>query len=97
MCCAEPQIPSGPPPPPPRFPFLGCSQPLTPCPPPPQGPPTFLGCHGKNILLSNGNRTATRVSSYNQGLVLVGQPLPPGRLFQVPPLSRAANGSPALL
>ncbi|XP_029862622.1 LOW QUALITY PROTEIN: neuralized-like protein 4 [Aquila chrysaetos chrysaetos] len=48
-----------------------------------KGPPTFLGCHGKNILLSNGNRTATRVSSYNQGLVLVGQPLPPGRLFQV--------------
>ncbi|XP_071275212.1 neuralized-like protein 4 isoform X3 [Agelaius tricolor] len=47
------------------------------------GPPTFLGCHGKNILLSNGARTATRVSSYNQGLVLVGQPLPPGRLFQV--------------
>ncbi|KAM6184275.1 LOW QUALITY PROTEIN: neuralized-like protein 4, partial [Sarcoramphus papa] len=41
------------------------------------GPPTFLGCHGKNILLSNGNRTATRVSSYNQGLVVVGQPLPP--------------------
>ncbi|OWK50327.1 Neuralized-like protein 4 [Lonchura striata] len=48
-----------------------------------KGPPTFLGCHGKNILLSNGGRTATRVSSYNQGLVLVGQPLPPGRLFQV--------------
>ncbi|KAM7004274.1 neuralized-like protein 4 [Passerculus sandwichensis] len=47
------------------------------------GPPTFLGCHGKNIELSNGARTATRVSSYNQGLVLVGQPLPPGRLFQV--------------
>ncbi|GAB0201214.1 neuralized-like protein 4 [Grus japonensis] len=48
-----------------------------------KGPPTFLGCHGKNILLSNGNRTATRVSSYNQGLVVVGQPLPPGRLFQI--------------
>ncbi|XP_039580188.1 neuralized-like protein 4, partial [Passer montanus] len=48
-----------------------------------QGPPTFLGCHGRNILLSNGARTATRVSSYNQGLVLVGPPLPPGRLFQV--------------
>uniref|UniRef100_A0A8B9N543 NHR domain-containing protein n=1 Tax=Accipiter nisus TaxID=211598 RepID=A0A8B9N543_9AVES len=61
---------------------LPSPQPLTPC-VPPQGPPTFLGCHGKNILLSNGNRTATRVSSYNQGLVLVGQPLPPGRLFQV--------------
>ncbi|XP_066065058.1 neuralized-like protein 4, partial [Chamaea fasciata] len=67
--------------------------PPAPLPPPPipdsrfsprsQGPPTFLGCHGKNILLSNGARTATRVSSYNQGLVLVGQPLPPGRLFQV--------------
>ncbi|KAM6389919.1 LOW QUALITY PROTEIN: neuralized-like protein 4, partial [Rhynochetos jubatus] len=51
-------------------------------PPIPWGPPTFLGSHGKNILLSNGNRTAARVSSYNQGLVVVGQPLPPGRLFQ---------------
>ncbi|XP_053789184.1 neuralized-like protein 4, partial [Vidua chalybeata] len=47
------------------------------------GPPRFLGCHGRNILLSNGGRTAARVSSYNQGLVLVGPPLPPGRLFQV--------------
>ncbi|XP_064357225.1 neuralized-like protein 4 [Dromaius novaehollandiae] len=50
---------------------------------PAPAPPTFLETHGKNILLSNGNRTATRVASYNQGLVVVGQPLPPGRLFQV--------------
>uniref|UniRef100_A0A8D2LDW4 NHR domain-containing protein n=1 Tax=Varanus komodoensis TaxID=61221 RepID=A0A8D2LDW4_VARKO len=42
----------------------------------------FLENHGKNILLSNGNLTATRVSSYNQGIVVVAQPLPPQRLFQ---------------
>uniref|UniRef100_A0A452RIF7 Neuralized-like protein 4 n=1 Tax=Ursus americanus TaxID=9643 RepID=A0A452RIF7_URSAM len=35
----------------------------------------FLENHGKNILLSNGNRTATRVASYNQGIVVVNQPL----------------------
>ncbi|XP_025890362.1 neuralized-like protein 4, partial [Nothoprocta perdicaria] len=44
---------------------------------------TFLESHGKNIQLSNGNLTATRVASYNQGIVVVGQPLPPGHLFQV--------------
>ncbi|KAJ7313244.1 hypothetical protein JRQ81_004526 [Phrynocephalus forsythii] len=42
----------------------------------------FLENHGKNILLSNGNRTATRVSSYNQGIVVVAQPLPQQQLFQ---------------
>uniref|UniRef100_A0A670Z775 Neuralized-like protein 4 n=1 Tax=Pseudonaja textilis TaxID=8673 RepID=A0A670Z775_PSETE len=42
----------------------------------------FLENHGKNILLSNGNLTATRVSSYNQGIVVVAQPLPPQQLFQ---------------
>uniref|UniRef100_A0A8V0XDZ8 Neuralized E3 ubiquitin protein ligase 4 n=1 Tax=Gallus gallus TaxID=9031 RepID=A0A8V0XDZ8_CHICK len=51
--------------------------------PSPTAPPTLQGSHGRNILLSNGNRTATRVASYNQGLVLLGQPLPPGKLFQV--------------
>uniref|UniRef100_A0A8C4MRW6 Neuralized-like protein 4 n=1 Tax=Equus asinus asinus TaxID=83772 RepID=A0A8C4MRW6_EQUAS len=35
----------------------------------------FLENHGKNILLSNGNRTATRVASYNQGIVVINQPL----------------------
>lgn len=43
----------------------------------------FLENHGKNILLSNGNLTATRVASYNQGIVVIAQPLPPGQLFQV--------------
>nr|XP_034992887.1 LOW QUALITY PROTEIN: neuralized-like protein 4 [Zootoca vivipara] len=42
----------------------------------------FLENHGKNILLSNSNLTATRVSSYNQGIVVVAQPLPPQQLFQ---------------
>ncbi|XP_054850527.1 neuralized-like protein 4 [Eublepharis macularius] len=42
----------------------------------------FLENHGKNILLSNGSLTATRVSSYNQGIVVVAQPLPPQQLFQ---------------
>ncbi|CAM2110649.1 unnamed protein product [Caretta caretta] len=43
----------------------------------------FLENHGKNILLSNGNLTATRVASYNQGIVVIAQPLPQGQLFQV--------------
>ncbi|XP_041093378.1 neuralized-like protein 4 isoform X2 [Polyodon spathula] len=43
----------------------------------------FLENHGKNILLSNQNRTATRVSSYNQGLLVTNQPLPQQQLFQV--------------
>lgn len=43
----------------------------------------FLENHGKNILLSNGNRTATRVASYNQGVVVIGQPLVPQLLVQV--------------
>ncbi|XP_011908563.1 PREDICTED: neuralized-like protein 4 isoform X2 [Cercocebus atys] len=48
-------------------------------------PPTleFLENHGKNILLSNGNRTATRVASYNQGIVVINQPLVPQLLVQV--------------
>ncbi|MEJ1273153.1 neuralized E3 ubiquitin protein ligase 4 [Cricetulus griseus] len=43
----------------------------------------FLENHGKNILLSNGNRTATRVASYNQGIVVISQPLVPHLLVQV--------------
>lgn len=43
----------------------------------------FLENHGKNILLSNSRLTASRVSSYNQGIVVVAQPLPPQQLFQV--------------
>ncbi|XP_073091011.1 neuralized-like protein 4 isoform X1 [Manis javanica] len=43
----------------------------------------FLENHGKNILLSNGNRTASRVASYNQGIVVVSQPLVPQLLVQV--------------
>lgn len=43
----------------------------------------FLENHGKNILLSNGNRTATRVASYNQGIVVINQPLVPQLLVQV--------------
>ncbi|XP_035889002.1 neuralized-like protein 4 isoform X2 [Phyllostomus discolor] len=42
----------------------------------------FLENHGKNILLSNGNRTATRVASYNQGIVVISQPLVPQLLVQ---------------
>ncbi|XP_053318739.1 LOW QUALITY PROTEIN: neuralized-like protein 4 [Spea bombifrons] len=43
----------------------------------------FMANHGKNILLSRGNRTATRVSSYNQGIVVLTPPLPRLSLFQV--------------
>ena len=43
----------------------------------------FLENHGKNILLSNGNRIATRVASYNQGIVVINQPLVPQLLVQV--------------
>jgi hypothetical protein len=58
----------------------------------------FLENHGKNILLSNGNCTATRVASYNQGIVVISQPLVPQLLVQVclPPsaglLSRVIQG-----
>ncbi|XP_074839129.1 neuralized-like protein 4 isoform X2 [Carettochelys insculpta] len=58
----------------------------TPCEHEVPGPPAameFLENHGKNILLSNGNLTATRVASYNQGIVVMAQPLPPGQLFQI--------------
>ncbi|KAG9460874.1 hypothetical protein GDO78_018982, partial [Eleutherodactylus coqui] len=43
----------------------------------------FMGNHGKNIQLSHGNRSATRVCSYNQGIVVLAQPLPRLFLFQV--------------
>ncbi|XP_066578654.1 neuralized-like protein 4 isoform X2 [Amia ocellicauda] len=45
-------------------------------------PVTFLENHGKNIQLSNRNLTASRVSSYNQGLLVTAQPLPRQQLFQ---------------
>lgn len=43
---------------------------------------TFLENHGKNIQLSNQNLTATRVSSYNQGLLVTAHALPRLQLFQ---------------
>ncbi|XP_064408911.1 LOW QUALITY PROTEIN: neuralized-like protein 4 [Latimeria chalumnae] len=46
-------------------------------------PMEFMENHGKNILLSNGNLTATRTASYNQGLVGTARPLPRQHLFQV--------------
>lgn len=62
----------------------------------------FLENHGKNIVLSNGNRTATRVASYNQGIVVVSQPLVPQLLVQVGlasssrlPLLRVTQGQPS--
>lgn len=61
----------------------------------------FLENHGKNILLSNGNRTATRVASYNQGIVVVSQPLVPQLLVQVglsslSPATRSGDPGPIL-
>uniref|UniRef100_A0AAY4AVE8 Neuralized-like protein 4 n=1 Tax=Denticeps clupeoides TaxID=299321 RepID=A0AAY4AVE8_9TELE len=44
---------------------------------------TFMENHGKNIQLSNQNLTASRVCSYNQGLLVTAQPLPRQQLFQV--------------
>ncbi|XP_038624144.1 neuralized-like protein 4 [Tachyglossus aculeatus] len=61
-------------------------EPGSPCAPEiPSIPPAleFLENHGKNILLSNGNLTATRVASYNQGIVVIGRPLGPQQLIQV--------------
>nr|XP_014345078.1 PREDICTED: neuralized-like protein 4 [Latimeria chalumnae] len=46
-------------------------------------PMEFMENHGKNILLSNGNLTATRTASYNQGLVGTARPLPRQHLFQI--------------
>uniref|UniRef100_A0AAY4AR94 Neuralized-like protein 4 n=1 Tax=Denticeps clupeoides TaxID=299321 RepID=A0AAY4AR94_9TELE len=43
---------------------------------------TFMENHGKNIQLSNQNLTASRVCSYNQGLLVTAQPLPRQQLFQ---------------
>ncbi|KAL5014249.1 hypothetical protein ScPMuIL_008519 [Solemya velum] len=43
----------------------------------------FHSNHGKNILLSNGGMLAQRTASYNQGLVIVSQPLSKNKLFQV--------------
>ncbi|XP_064438610.1 neuralized-like protein 4 isoform X2 [Mirounga angustirostris] len=54
----------------------------------------FLENHGKNILLSNGNRTATRVASYNQGIVVINQPLVPQLLVQWSPFPPGADRFP---
>ncbi|XP_072315152.1 neuralized-like protein 4 isoform X4 [Eucyclogobius newberryi] len=43
---------------------------------------TFLENHGKNIQLTNQSLSASRVSSYNQGLLVTAQPLPRQQLFQ---------------
>ncbi|XP_072447616.1 neuralized-like protein 4 isoform X4 [Chiloscyllium punctatum] len=43
----------------------------------------FMENHGRNILLSNSGHTATRVASYNQGVVASAQPLPRQLLFQI--------------
>ncbi|XP_067828155.1 neuralized-like protein 4 isoform X3 [Heptranchias perlo] len=43
----------------------------------------FMENHGRNILLSNEGHTATRVASYNQGVVASAQPLPRQLLFKI--------------
>ncbi|XP_077998138.1 neuralized-like protein 4 [Glandiceps talaboti] len=43
----------------------------------------FQENHGKNIQLRNGNLTACRTASYNQGVVVSSKPLPKMHLFQV--------------
>lgn len=39
--------------------------------------------HGRNIQLGDGCRTAKRIASYNQGVVISSRPLPREQLFQV--------------
>jgi len=39
--------------------------------------------HGKNVVLSDGGRTAERTSSYNHAIVISHQPLRPAQLFRV--------------
>jgi neuralized-like protein 4 len=41
------------------------------------------GLHGKNILLGDGDKSAERISSYNQAVVISRRPLLPGQLFRV--------------
>ena len=43
----------------------------------------FHSNHGKNIMLSDGQRTARRTASYNQGVVVSSLPLPRNRLLEV--------------
>ncbi|XP_076451881.1 neuralized-like protein 4 isoform X3 [Babylonia areolata] len=43
----------------------------------------FHGNHGKNIMLSEGQRTARRTASYNQGVVVSSLPLPRNHLMEV--------------
>ncbi|XP_024082725.1 neuralized-like protein 4 isoform X2 [Cimex lectularius] len=46
-------------------------------------PHVFHECHGRNVQVSESRLAAKRVSSYNQGLVLMSRPLQRGMLFQV--------------
>ncbi|XP_038642637.1 neuralized-like protein 4 [Scyliorhinus canicula] len=43
----------------------------------------FMENHGRNILLSSNGHTASRVASYNQGVVASAHPLPRQLLFQI--------------
>ncbi|XP_025081591.1 neuralized-like protein 4 isoform X2 [Pomacea canaliculata] len=43
----------------------------------------FHSNHGKNIMLSDGQHTARRLASYNQGIVVSAVPLPRNQLLQV--------------
>ncbi|XP_014669095.1 PREDICTED: neuralized-like protein 4 [Priapulus caudatus] len=43
----------------------------------------FHNHHGNHIRLSNNNRTATRIASYNNGIILSSKPLQPLKLFEV--------------
>lgn len=39
--------------------------------------------HGFNIVLGEGRRSARRISSYNQGVVLTSRPVVPNKVLQV--------------
>ena len=39
--------------------------------------------HGKNVVLSDGGRSAERTASYNNGVVISHKPVRPGQLFRV--------------
>ncbi|KAG8230350.1 hypothetical protein J437_LFUL000621 [Ladona fulva] len=46
-------------------------------------PLEFHEKHGRNIQLVEGKRSARRIASYNQGVLVSGRPLPRGHIFQV--------------
>ncbi|XP_071449160.1 neuralized-like protein 4 [Hetaerina americana] len=46
-------------------------------------PSEFHEKHGRNIQLGEGKRSAKRIASYNQGVLVSGRPLPRGHIFQV--------------